>query len=49
MLEKARSKLSVMHEFFSGKEAVEVSVPTEEALELAQVYFDKGLHLMERI
>ena len=49
VLEKARSKLSVMHEVFSGKEAIEVTVPTEEALELAQTYFDKGLQLMESI
>ena len=49
VLEKARQKLSVVHEVFSGKEAIEVTVPTEEALELAQTYFDKGLQLMESI
>jgi len=49
VLEKARSKLLVMHEFFSGKQAVEVIVPTEDALALAQTYFDKGRQLMEGI
>lgn len=49
VLEKARLKLSTLHEFFSGKDAVEVTEPSEEALELVQTYFESGVRLMERI
>ena len=49
VLEKARRSLSVMHEFFSGKEAVAVTVPSEDTMALAQTYFDNGMRLMEKI
>jgi len=41
-LEKARSTLTMLHLFLSGEEAIAVTQPSEEALELARVYFDKG-------
>ena len=42
-LEKARQTLSLLHHFLSGEEALQVRQPSEEALELARVYFDKGM------
>jgi hypothetical protein len=35
----------MMHEFFSGKEAVVVTAPSEDTLELARTYFDNGMRL----
>jgi len=49
VLEQARRDLKLLHEFFSGKEAIEVTQPSEEALELVRVYFDKGVELYDRL
>jgi hypothetical protein len=49
VLEQARRDLSLLHEFFSGKEAVAVTQPSEEALELVRIYFDKGVELYDRL
>ena len=38
-----------MHEWLSGKEAVEIKEPTDEGLELARTYFDNGVRLYESI
>ncbi len=49
VLEKARYELSIMHEWLSGKEAVENTVPSEESMDLARTYFNKGVDLYERL
>lgn len=49
LLEKAHSRLSLLHEFLSGKEAAQVTAPTDEALDLARTCFDKGVDLYECI
>ena len=49
VLEQARRDLSLLHEFLSGKEAVVVTEPSEGALELVRIYFDKGVDLYERL
>jgi hypothetical protein len=36
-------------EFLSGKEAVVVTEPSEGALELVRIYFDKGVAIYERL
>jgi nitrogenase molybdenum-iron protein alpha/beta subunit len=48
VLENARRDLSLLHEFFSGKEAVAVTQPSDEALQLARI-FDKGVELYEQL
>src|SRR6266540_739678 len=39
VLEQARRDLKLLHEFFSGKAAVAVTQPSEQALELVRIYF----------
>jgi hypothetical protein len=34
--------LTLLHRFLSGEAAVLVTEPSEDALDLARVYFDKG-------
>ncbi len=49
VLDKTRKELSLLHELYSGKEAVEVREPSQDALEVVQAYFAAGKSLMERI
>ena len=49
VLEQAHRDLKLLHDFFSGKEAVAVTQPSDEALELVRIYFDKGVELYERM
>ena len=49
VLDKTRKELSLLHELYSGKEALAVREPSQNALALAQTYFDAGKSLMERI
>ena len=43
VLERARRTPWLLHTFLSGEEAVEVTQPSAEALQLARTYFEKGL------
>jgi len=41
-LEKARGTLTLLNHLLSGADAVQATEPSQEALELARIYFDKG-------
>ena len=49
VLDKTRKELSLLHELYSGKEALAVREPSQDALDVAQAYFAAGKSLMERI
>ncbi len=49
VLDKTRKELSLLHELYSGKEALDIREPSRDALEVVQAYFDAGKSLMERI
>jgi hypothetical protein len=49
IVEKTRSSLTQLHEFLSLREPFDLPEPDDEALELAQTYFENGRRLMQSL